>query len=351
MNTVKKRYLLPEYRLFFPVLVVIFFIIFSGKPCNADWVTYNTENSELVHNNVYALAIDDSGNIWIGTEGGVSKFDGRTDWTTFTTANTANGLANNSVWTIAIDTEGVVWIGTMGGGISRYAQDEDPQFKNFNMTTTGDGLPGDYIRAIAISTSNIRWAGTMDTGFSISENIGAGFSWSSYTRYNCGIAHNNIYDIEIDDSGAKWFGLNGYGISVLTGNDPSAAGAWTTYTRSNTNQELASDGIRSIEIDSSGNRWFGTDIKGVCVLDTTGNWTTYDLTNSGLSNNTVKQIKEDPVSGHIWIGTNGGGVCQYDGNTWITFDQNNSDIPSNFVQAIAIDNKTGYRWFGTQEGL
>ncbi|MFH1416150.1 MAG: T9SS type A sorting domain-containing protein, partial [Elusimicrobiota bacterium] len=152
-------------------------------------------------------------------------------------------------------------------------------------------------------------------------------------------------------NGAKWFGLNGYGISVLTGNDPTVAGAWTTHTRSSTNQQLASDGIRSIEIDSSGNRWFGTDIKGVCVLDTNGDWTTYDLTNSGLSNNTVKQIKEDPVSGHIWIGTNGGGVCQYDGTTWITFNQDNCDIPSNFVQAIAIDNKTGYRWFGTQEGL
>ncbi len=37
------------------------------------------------------LAKDNSGNIWIGTNIGLIKFDG----TTFTTFNTINGLPNN----------------------------------------------------------------------------------------------------------------------------------------------------------------------------------------------------------------------------------------------------------------
>jgi len=55
---------------------------------------YNRANSGLPSNLVYSVAIDGSGNKWIGTRYGLAKFDG-TNWTVYNTTN--SGLPNNEV--------------------------------------------------------------------------------------------------------------------------------------------------------------------------------------------------------------------------------------------------------------
>ncbi|GAB1442530.1 hypothetical protein MASR2M39_13660 [Ignavibacteriales bacterium] len=50
-------------------------------------VYYNKSNSGLPHNFVQSIAIDQSGNKWIGTlYGGLAKFDG-TNWTVYNSYN------------------------------------------------------------------------------------------------------------------------------------------------------------------------------------------------------------------------------------------------------------------------
>jgi ligand-binding sensor domain-containing protein len=63
------------------------------------------------------------GNIWFGTQAGISVFDG-SSWTTYTTDN---GLVSNNILSLATDQDGVVWIGTEGG-ISSF---EDEKFINY----------------------------------------------------------------------------------------------------------------------------------------------------------------------------------------------------------------------------
>ncbi|MEW6753315.1 MAG: two-component regulator propeller domain-containing protein [Candidatus Latescibacterota bacterium] len=68
-----------------------------------------------VSDQVTALAEDAEGNVWVGTAGGLSRFDG-SGWTTFTQAD---GLAGNWVVSIAVDPRGQVW--TVGaGGITHF---------------------------------------------------------------------------------------------------------------------------------------------------------------------------------------------------------------------------------------
>jgi ligand-binding sensor domain-containing protein len=54
----------------------------QSNPSQSNWTTYNTSNSGLASNEVFAVAIDSSGNKWFGTGGGVSRFDG-VNWTTY----------------------------------------------------------------------------------------------------------------------------------------------------------------------------------------------------------------------------------------------------------------------------
>ncbi|MBT4500315.1 MAG: hypothetical protein HOC74_21490, partial [Gemmatimonadetes bacterium] len=69
----------------------------------------------LPDNSVRSLLEDREGQLWIGTEGGVSRYDGER----FVTYTTQDGLPNNRVVSLLEDQEGQLWIGTEGG-VSRY---------------------------------------------------------------------------------------------------------------------------------------------------------------------------------------------------------------------------------------
>jgi ligand-binding sensor domain-containing protein len=89
----------------------------STEPEKHFWTVYNLSNSGLPHNLVLALAIDGSDNIWIGTWGGLTKFDG-SNWTVYNTSN--SGLPDNWVYALAIDGSDNIWIGTWRGGLAVY---------------------------------------------------------------------------------------------------------------------------------------------------------------------------------------------------------------------------------------
>jgi ligand-binding sensor domain-containing protein len=74
------------------------------------WTIFNKENG-LVDNFVHAITIDKKGNIWFGTKGGVSVFDGSA-WISYTTDD---GLSSNNILCITVEKNGHVWLGTDNG--------------------------------------------------------------------------------------------------------------------------------------------------------------------------------------------------------------------------------------------
>ena len=74
------------------------------------WTTF-TRDDGLPDDRVHAVAVGPGGQIWVGTSRGAARFDGQT-WQTFTVAD---GLAHNYVQAIAVDPAGNVWLGTLGG--------------------------------------------------------------------------------------------------------------------------------------------------------------------------------------------------------------------------------------------
>ena len=76
-----------------------------------------------MNNFVQAISGDKKGNIWFGTEAGISVFTG-SSWISYTTDN---GLASNNILSIATDKNGIVWIGT-DVGITSF---ENEEFMNY----------------------------------------------------------------------------------------------------------------------------------------------------------------------------------------------------------------------------
>jgi transcriptional regulator with PAS, ATPase and Fis domain/ligand-binding sensor domain-containing protein len=77
------------------------------------------------------------GYIWVGTWGGLARFDG-VRFTLFQTANTP-GLNSDRIVCLFEDTRGVLWIGTETAGLARY---KDGAFTSYSKR---DGLPAELV--------------------------------------------------------------------------------------------------------------------------------------------------------------------------------------------------------------
>ncbi len=103
--------------------------------------------------------------------------------------------------------------------------------------------------------------------------------------------------------------------------------------------------IRCIIEDKYGNLWFGSDGGGVCRYD--GKFFTHFTEKEGLSNNVIWCILEDKA-GNLWFGTDGGGVSKYDGKSF-THYTTKAGLPSNTIWCLSEDRK-GNIWIGTGGG-
>jgi FlgD Ig-like domain/Cohesin domain/Two component regulator propeller len=73
-------------------------------------------------------------------------------------------------------------------------------------------------------------------------------------------------------------------------------------------------------------------------------WKTYNTSNSDLINNTILSLAVDS-SANLWVGTDGGGVCKFDGVEWTTYNSADYSNSSNVVSAITVS-PTGDVWIG-----
>ena len=96
------------------------------------WATYSPVGKQ-----VYAIAIDWAGNVWFGSDAGVSKFDGT--WTLYDSSNTE--LASDYIKAIAVDNEGNIWFGTYLGGVSMYGFETPPSTPTPTATPTATPTP------------------------------------------------------------------------------------------------------------------------------------------------------------------------------------------------------------------
>ncbi len=108
---------------------------------------------------------------------------------------------------------------------------------------------------------------------------------------------------------------------------------------------LSRSGVYDILQDNKGFLWVATEGGGLCKFDGY-NFKTYTRFN-GLAAEKIRVIFEDD-SGIIWLGTTNG-LSYYDQNKFISLTVNNG-ITDNFIRSIAQDHE-GNIWVGTNRGI
>ena len=106
--------------------------------------------SELVSPDLYDIAFDSKGNLWIGGLGGITVYKGPRRLITFTPEQ---GLPSVSVKCIAQGPDGVMWVGTELG-IARY------NGKGFSIRHSRRWLVNDDVRDIAFDSEGTAWIAT-----------------------------------------------------------------------------------------------------------------------------------------------------------------------------------------------
>ncbi len=83
--------------------IVLFFMI-AHIAYAQNYINYN-ENNGLPSNHIFRITQDANGFIWIGTNKGLVKYDGKK----FTTFTTTDGLQSNSIWNMVPTSDGKLW--------------------------------------------------------------------------------------------------------------------------------------------------------------------------------------------------------------------------------------------------
>jgi len=87
--------------------------------------THFTRQNGLLSDTITGLEITPAGPVWIGTDRGLSSFDGE-NWTTY---GVDDGLVSNRVTALYAAWHGTFWVGTTGG-ISHYLSEHEPAFQS-----------------------------------------------------------------------------------------------------------------------------------------------------------------------------------------------------------------------------
>lgn len=117
---------------------------------------FNVDNG-LPSNMVRCVFKDSKGLIWIGTQSGLVRYDGKN----FFVFDESTGLVANEVWSITEDGFGNLWFGAYGKGVVKY---NGKSFTNYN---TSNGLAGNKIRKVYYSKKMDRVFIGTENGLSI----------------------------------------------------------------------------------------------------------------------------------------------------------------------------------------
>ncbi len=301
------------------------------------WTVY-TVGDGLAANEVYDILQDASGVLWLATDAGVSRYDGR--WQTY---DVSNGLVANQVRTLLETTNGDHWFGTLQG-ISRLRLDDEDNPTWESYTADDSGLPSDTVTTIMEAADGSIWFGTEAGILQWQPTTDGSGEWSSLTTAD-GLLPGAVRALLQDDRGDVWMGTT-TGVARFDGSEwqEVVADTDTPLTR-----------VNAIAQDRQGDLWFTTEGNGVFrFAPETGAWTRLTATD-GLPDNSVWSFWQD-ADGAYWFGTNFGGVARYDERAaadkrWSYYQTSNSGLAANSVRAIWEDRLDNSMWFGTTSGL
>jgi len=295
----------------------------------------------LLNNRVHTVCQDQFGFLWIGTSGGLSRFDGY-DFESFVyEAGDSTSLSHHYVSLVFEDSYGNLWVGTDYG--LNLLQEDRRSFKRFLPDEADTSrLSSGAIASIFEDSERNLWIGTWDGSLHLFDR-----EQQTFTRY-ADPEYTGLRSILEDGNGNLILGFNWLGILYFNKKQKKL---WKGPL---TSMIYGKKIIKLLE-DTDGNLWIGTK-KGLFQYHKEkGKLITFpiDPVVEGLLNAEIITDIQEREDGQIWFATDGGGVNVYDKESETfsvlpllnrTYGLNNQSVTRIFTD------RAGRTWLGTASG-
>lgn len=310
--------------------------------------------SSLPAESVSCLIQDQRGFVWLGTENGLFRVEGKRYRPVFSAPGSPG---ETRIRSLCLDRDSFIWIGTAEQGLFRL----DPSTHAYTMFRHNpkdeESLPSDRITHIYTDESHRLWISTEDAGL-----CRFNFQTGTFIRYTPDSPPSRrlptlrIGPMASDRSGNLFIGSHGHGIFCL----PVKKQEFVPLTSENP-LLFTSLTINSLFVDERDILWIGTRERGLYYLN--GPWSDERqvkslplFPNSSLSPGLPLEITafhESPYTqNHLWIGSNKGLFLfrRDKGQTFHAFSTGHFDsIAGNGVLSL-MEDKGGTLWVGIDSG-
>jgi len=289
--------------------------LYDGKS-----LKYFTMEDGLVDNNIFTIQEDEIGNIWFGTESGISSYDG-TQFKTHTSPNFKDktkfgfhSVNKKSDGDWGIKASDLWFNGGDGIGVHRLS-DQQLNFLAFPTHNNNPNNP-DIVTDIARGRNNKIWIATYAGVFGYD-----GDSFTILNEENLNITKEQVHIRAVfeDSKNRLWIGNNSIGVllynenTIINFSEQNGLSNENIMTNNIFKNQDKLEHVFAIEEDKNGNIWFGDRDTGAWKYD--GNSIINFKIEDGLSSNFVRTIYRDHKD-ELWFGLANGHVFKFNGKSF-----------------------------------
>ena len=359
----------------------------DGKTCTG--TSCYRQSDGLASDYVRSLAMGDSGQLWVGTYGGLCIFDGNGFHTVKDEGDGEGTLSQNSIRSICRDSQGGMWLGTYYKGVNYYNPLKN-HFKSLHRQPHTNSLNDNVVNCFAEDSRGNVWIGTNTGGVNRwNPSSGAFRYWSIAAGGGSAPKSNDVKALWIDEQrNAVYVGAHAGGLSKInltTGavsrikidgegesTDvysiiPSSGGKslWIGTMEGllilsresgkiispvfpEEKEKFEGKSAKALLLDSGDRLWVGSE-SGLFVFNVSGD-ALYRCTDIPGQNDVFVQSLFEIPGKSVWAGTREG-LWRYEfaSGEWTRFTTSDG-LPSNIVDGIVSDSY-GMIWVSTDKGL
>ncbi len=303
--------------------------VHKEKALTADHPAFKFTHFRVGNRNVKSIFADGD-EVWVGTSGGVIRYNMRTDQHRM--YDVKSGLLSNGVFHVS-KMDGKIVVGTYGGGMSLYDRNKET-WETFNIP---DGLGDAFVYDVLKMSNGDVWIATWSGANRVRKGeLKNRKQWDLYTVENTqgGLPNDWVYGLAEGKNGEVWMATEG-GLARFKD------GKWSNWAHAD---GLGAD-FEKVKADIK----FDNDPAKVSSHHAR------QKVEQGLENINIAYNPNYIVAllvdhnGNVWCGTWGGGLSEYNGKTWKTYTVKDG-LPADHIFMLHEDN-SGRIWIGTSNGL
>ncbi|QHS54132.1 response regulator [Mucilaginibacter sp. 14171R-50] len=310
---------------------------------NTDSFINFTANKNVVttisNDDINSIYRDSKNNMWVGTYSGLNLLDPVTHKVTrFFYEKDKDYIADHHIYSVKEDKYGYLWLGT-DGGLVRFNYKTGEKKKYVHSASNSKSIATDHIRNLLVKNNGDIWIATADSGLDLFNRAAESFTHYSHQANNPNsITHNSVFSLALASGHQLWVGTE-EGLDLFDETTHTFDHRYNKFNNkvNSVNYVYDTGSILRVGTFESGMLKYDNNVPSFLQFSNQRGAV------NALTNNHALCFAE--VGPDIWIGTDGGGLNYMDKATQkITHD--NIGISGSKILALLKD-KDNRLWAGT----